>query len=114
MIKEIALEELKQEIQDFYDPKIWHFVCLNADDIKGRCKLQWIFSKYLSDSEYQIFTTTISYDTIVPSIMDIIPSAIMSEREVVDLFGIDIQGIDKGLYLDESSQKYPLRGDDNA
>ncbi|MDX1809762.1 MAG: NADH-quinone oxidoreductase subunit C [Sulfurospirillaceae bacterium] len=113
MIKEIELKDLKQVIGDFYDKLTWHFVCLNADDIEGKCKLQWIFSKYLVMDEYMIFTTTISYDTKVPSIMEIIPSAIMSERECVDLFGIDIMGIDKGLYLDETSLKNPLRGHEN-
>lgn len=114
MIKEIELKNLKKEIGDFYDKLIWHFVCLNADDIMEQCKLQWIFSKYLTMDEFMIFTTTISYDTKVPSIGEIIPSAIMSERECVDLFGIDIVGINKGLYLDETSVKTPLRGQENA
>ncbi len=113
MTKEIELKNLKQEVKSFYDKNSWHFVCLNADDINGNCKLQWIFSKYETKDEYMIFTTTISYETKVPSIMDIIPSAIMSEREVVDMFGIDIEGIDKGLYLDETSTKNPLRGQEN-
>lgn len=114
MIKEIKLKNLKQEVRDFYDKNSWHFVCLNGDDIGGICKLQWIFSKYETKDEFMIFTTTVSYETKVPSIMDIIPSAIMSEREVVDMFGIDIEGMNKGLYLDDTSTKNPLRGENNG
>ncbi len=33
----------------------------------------------------------------------------MSEMEIVDLFGLKIQTIKKGLYLDETSQQTPLK-----
>jgi hypothetical protein len=33
----------------------------------------------------------------------------MSEMEVVDLFGLKINNVNKGLYLDETSTKTPLR-----
>lgn len=111
MTQIIELKELKEKIKSFYDPYVWHFVTLNATDDKDGCVLQWIFSKYESDDEFLVFQTIVSYDQIIPSIQEIIPSAIMSEREVVDMFGLQIENTQEGLYLDETSVKNPLRKD---
>ena len=40
--------------------------------------------------------------------MEIVPSAIISQRELVDMFDIEIEGSEKGLYLDEDSMQAPL------
>ncbi len=112
MKHEITLENLREKILAFYDPYIWHFVTLNGTHTQSGCQLQWIFSKYNSADEYEVFETIVSYDAIIPTIKDIIPSAIMSEMEVVDLFGLNIESIPEGLYLDETSVKHPLRGND--
>jgi hypothetical protein len=31
--------------------------------------------------------------------------------EVVDMFGLSVEGADKGLYLDEDSKPHPLRSE---
>jgi Ni,Fe-hydrogenase III component G len=107
---EITLENLLQEIESFYDYKSHHLVCINATDTGDNIvKLQWIFSTYEKKNEWTIFTCNVSYGTCIPSITKIIPAAIMSEMEIVDLFGLDVENTKKGLYLDERSPDAPLR-----
>ncbi|QDF27879.1 NADH-quinone oxidoreductase subunit C [Halarcobacter anaerophilus] len=106
---EVNIDEVKNKIKEFYKPDLWHFVCLNANDIEGTCKLQWIFSKYEEKENFTVFECDVAFNATVPTITDIIPSAIMSEMEIVDLFGLKIQTIKKGLYLDETSQQTPLK-----
>jgi Ni,Fe-hydrogenase III component G len=109
MTHKIDIINLKKSIKHFYKPEIWHFVTLNASDIDGVCKLQWIFSKYEQKDVIEVFECDVDFNSTIDSIADIIPSAIMSEMEVVDLFGLKINNVNKGLYLDETSTKTPLR-----
>ena len=73
-----------------------------------KLEIQWIFSKYESMDEIVIFNCEIGYKDIIPTVVDIIPSAIISQRELVDMFGVEVEGSLKGLYLDEDSQQMPL------
>ena len=107
---EIELENLLTEIAAFYDAKVWHFITVNGIDLgEGKIELQWIFSKYAIKNEITLFYTVTEYETKIPSVVSLIPSAILSEREIVDMFGVDIEGAQKGLYLDEDSLTMPLR-----
>lgn len=107
---EIALENLLTELAAFYDAKVWHFITVNGIDLTGgKMELQWIFSKYAVKDEITLFYTVIEYETKIPSVVSLIPSATLSEREIVDMFGVDIEGAQKGLYLDEDSLTMPLR-----
>ncbi|MEA2092350.1 MAG: NADH-quinone oxidoreductase subunit C [Campylobacterota bacterium] len=106
---EVTLENIREKILEFYDEKKWHFITLNgvtlAEDL---VEIQWIFSKYEALDDVVIFYTEIDYKAVVPSIVDIVPSAIISQREIVDMFGVEVEGSAKGLYLDEDSQLSPL------
>ncbi len=107
---EIELPELLSELSAFYDARIWHFITVNGIDAgEGKIELQWLFSKYGAKDEIVLFYTIVPYETKVPSIVSLIPSATLSEREIVDMFGVDIEGAEKGLYLDEDSLSMPLR-----
>jgi len=107
---ETAFETLLADIKRFYDPKVWHFVTVNGVAIDGNTiELQWIFSKYGVKDEIVAFYLLCGFDAKVPSLIPLIPSAIMGEREVVDMFGLDIENAQKGLYLDEDSLQAPLR-----
>ena len=53
--------------------------------------------------EVGTFYAKIDNYEIIPSIVDIVPSAIISQREIVDMFGVEVEGSSKGLYLDEDS-----------
>lgn len=110
--KETTLSSLLTDIGTFYDPKLWHFLSVNGIDLgEGKIELQWIFSKYGVKDEIIIYYTQSDYETPVPSIASLIPSAFMGEREIVDMFGLNVEGTEKGLYLDEDSLPHPLRSE---
>lgn len=109
---ETTLPSLLADIGTFYDKKIWHFLTVNGIDLgEGKIELQWIFSKYGAKDEIIIYYLISDYETPLPSVVGLIPSAIMGEREIVDMFGLTIAGVEKGLYLDEDSIPHPLRSE---
>jgi ech hydrogenase subunit D len=106
---ETTLNDLKSDLSNFYNKREWSFLTLNALMIDGeQIEIQWIFSKYGATDEIVVFFTTITKDDVVPSVVDIIPSATISQREVVDMFGIRVEDSEKGLYLDGDSLSSPL------
>ena len=107
---ETTLRTLLDDISTFYEPKKWHFLSVNGIDLgEGKIELQWIFSQYGVKDAIVIYYALSDYKTLVPSLVGLIPSAIMGEREIVDMFGLEVVGADKGLYLDEDSLEHPLR-----
>ena len=107
---EIELPELLNRLGAFYDAMVWHFITVNGIDAgEGKIELQWLFSRYGIKDETVLFYTVVPYGTKIPSIVSLIPSATLSEREIVDMFGVDIEGAEKGLYLEEDSLSMPLR-----
>lgn len=102
------LVSVKDDIKKFYDKKVWHFLTLNGVKMdENTTEIQWIFSKYEND-EITMFYTNVKQNEIIPSVVDILPSAIISQREIVDMFGIEVQDSEKGLYLDQDSEQMPL------
>jgi len=109
---ETTLSTLVNDIGAFYIPNEWHFLSVNGVDLgEGKIELQWIFSKYGVKDEVVIYYALSDYETPVPSIVTLIPSAFMGEREIVDMFGLKVEGAESGLYLDEDSLPHPLRGE---
>ncbi len=107
----VTLEDVREQIKDFYDEKIWHFITLNALALEDeKTEIQWMFSKYESLDDVVIYYAEIEQNEVVPSVVDMIPSAIISQREIVDMFGVEIEGSKKGLYLDKDSLQMPLSG----
>lgn len=107
----VALKSIRDEIKEFYDYKRWHFLTLNGVALEDNMlEIQWIFSKYEAMDETVVYFAEIEYSDVIPSIEDIIPSAIISQRELVDMFGVEVEGSSKGLYLDEDSKSAPLSG----
>lgn len=107
---ETSLEKLLADLGDFYIPSEQHFLTVNGIDVgEGKIELQWIFSRYGVKDDITIFFTIIPYGTPVPSVRSLIPSAYLSEMEITDLFGLAIEGAQKGLYLDHDSMPTPLR-----
>ena len=108
---EIKLDTLRDEIKKFYIPSVHHFLTLNGVAIdETKTEIQWIFSKYGEVDSTMMFYTIVNQDDVIPSIVDIIPSAIISQRELVDMFGIEVEDSERGLYLDEDSLQKPLSG----
>ncbi|HLD23817.1 MAG TPA: NADH-quinone oxidoreductase subunit C [Sulfuricurvum sp.] len=109
---ETTLSALLNDIGAFYEATKWHFLSVNGIDLgEGKIELQWIFSKYGVKDEIVIYYALSDYDTPVPSLVSLIPSSIMGEREIVDMFGLKVDGAERGLYLDEDSMAHPLRGE---
>ncbi|MFA6191048.1 MAG: NADH-quinone oxidoreductase subunit C [Sulfurimonas sp.] len=107
----VSLESVREEIESFYDYKKWHFLTLNGLALaENKMEVQWIFSKYEALDEVVVYYAEIEYTDIIPSIVDMVPSAIISQREIVDMFGVKVDGSEKGLYLDEDSMQRPLSG----
>lgn len=105
----VTLDNVKEKIKDFYDEKVWHFITLNGVALADeKTEIQWIFSRYQSQDDIVIYYTEIEQKEIIPSLVDIIPSAIISQREIVDMFGIKVEGSSSGLYLDADSLQMPL------
>ena len=104
-----SLATVVADIKAFYDKKIWHFLTLNGVKLDNETtEIQWIFSKYSAIDEVTMFYTSVKQDEIIPSIVEVLPSAIISQREIVDMFGITVENSEKGLYLDEDSEQMPL------
>ncbi len=105
-----TLKTLLQDIGAFYDPAKHHYITLNGIDLgEGKLELQWIFSTYGEVDALQVFHLVTDFTTPIPSVVPLIPSAYMSEMEVVDLFGVAVGDQPKGLYLDPDSRPNPLR-----
>lgn len=106
---EVTLQNVKEKIAGFYDEKTWHFITLNGVALEEeKTEVQWIFSRYETLDDIVVCFAVIDQDEVVPSIVDIIPSAIISQRELVDMFGIAVEDSSSGLYLDKDSLSMPL------
>jgi NADH:ubiquinone oxidoreductase subunit C len=109
---ETTLATLIADIGAFYEAKKWHFLTVNGIDLGGgKIELQWIFSQYGVKDGVVIYYALSDYETPVPSLVSLIPSAFMGEREIVDMFGLSVEGAESGLYLDADSLPHPLRGE---
>ncbi len=107
----VSLENVVDTIEKFYDERVWHFITLNGVALnESKTEIQWIFSKYENLDDVVVYFAEIEQEEVVPSIVNIIPSAIISQREIVDMFGVEIEDSPKGLYLDKDSLQMPLSG----
>lgn len=107
---ESTLVDIVKDIEKFYEKEIWHFLTLNGVQLdETTTEIQWIFSKYGTTDEVVMFHLNVTKDDVVPSVTNILPSAIISQREIVDMFGIEVENSSKGLYLDEDSESMPLQ-----
>lgn len=106
---ESTLQTIVSDIEKFYNKEIWHFLTLNGVKLDNEyTQIQWIFSKYVDIDKITMFIVNVKRDDIIPSVTDILPSAFISQMEIVDMFGIEVEGSSKGLYLDEDSEQMPL------
>jgi NADH:ubiquinone oxidoreductase subunit C len=104
-----SLENVLEDIKAFYEPKRDHFLTLNGVALdQNSIEVQWIFSHYHTKDEIVLFHAIATETQTIPSITEIIPSAIISQRELVDMFGVKVEESERGLYLDEDSLEKPL------
>jgi NADH:ubiquinone oxidoreductase subunit C len=82
---------------------------INGVDLGDKLELQWVFCKRYSKDEPTVFYAFFDYDESIPSIRDIIPTAWVSEAEVKDLLGANVDGAMPNLFLEPDATKTPLR-----
>lgn len=103
-----SLQDIVQDIQEFYRVKEYHFMTLNGVALEANLiEVQWIFASY-EEGAITLFYVQVSEDALIPSIAHLIPSAMLSQREIVDMFGLKVEDSQRGLYLDEDSLQKPL------
>lgn len=104
-----SLETIVQDIEKFYIESKHHFLTLNGVALdENTIEVQWIFCEYGIQNSNTVFYVEVKKDETVPSVTQILPSAIISQRELVDMFGLKVEDSEKGLYLDEDSLTAPL------
>lgn len=105
------------ELQEFP-----HFSVIAPVDIGDHVELLYHFSLFygahLKAIALVIRVTLAKTDLVIPSITDIIPGAIFSEREVQEMMGVTVAGIpdDRRLFLPEDFPNgvFPWRKDDTG
>jgi len=97
-------------IKAWYDEKKYHYVTVNATDNGGSVTIDWIFSKYYEKNKLVVFRAeNVLYETKIPSIVSVVPSAWISEWELADLFGLDVENAAKGVFIEPDAPQAPLR-----
>ena len=77
-------------------------------DVGGVVEIQWVFSAR-DGSGMSVFASVYEYVDTVPSFRDILPSSWIHEAEIKDMFGLDVDGAEFGLFLEKDGVKAPLR-----
>jgi len=97
------------EMAKWYLPTEHQLITVVALDTGSQLELQWIFSAYGKLNDRTVFRAYFDYSALIPTLTRYIPSAWIIEREIVDLFGVQIEGTQPGLMLDSDSIQAPLR-----
>ncbi len=99
-----------------------HFAVISGYQIGDLIELIYHFSlNYASkqgEFSFSIKTTLPKADAVLPTITDLIPGALVSEREVQEMLGVKIEGIpdSRRLFLQKEFPKgvYPWRRDETG
>jgi Ni,Fe-hydrogenase III component G len=109
-IVEVELDRVVEEIRNFYDPEKWHFITINGTDLgNGKLQIDWFFSPYGQKNVVKSFRVVVGYDAKIPSILEIIPSAWLAEWELADMFGVEVEGASRGVFVAPDAPQAPLR-----
>lgn len=118
----ITRDTLKPAISMLKEISYPHLSVISGWDVGEELRMQYIFSIYFGErhGEYMvIFTVPLKKDDLVlPTITDIMPGALFTEREKQEMFGVTITDIPDGrrLFLPEDFPEgvYPLRKDETG
>jgi len=109
---ETTLDKVVEDIKNWYDYEKYHYVTINGVDEGGKLTIDWIFSDYNEKDKIYVFRVKeIDFDTLIPSIVDIVPSAWLAEWELRDMFDVEVENTQKGIFIKESNIIAPLRKD---
>ncbi len=106
---ETTIENVKEDIREFYNPDMHHFMVMNVVEVNDKIEVQWFFVDYAAPYEITTFYVLINPETEIPSIKDIVESSWVAEAELVDLMNIKIQNTQKGFVLEPDFEIGPLR-----
>ena len=110
---EVNVENVVDMIKGWYKEDKYHYVTVNATDNGENLTIDWIFSKYYDKNKLTVFRAeNVSYDTKIPSIVSVVPSGWISEWELADLFGLDVENAAKGVFIEPDGPQAPLRKGD--
>ena len=110
IIKEVSLDSIKDEIREWYNEDSYHYVTVNAVDSGESLTIDWIFSEYGVKNKIYIFRAKdVTYDSLIPSLVEIIPCTWLSEWDLADMFDLNIENAVKGVFLEPEAPKAPLR-----
>ncbi len=107
--EEVNIGEIRAKISEFYDPLIWHFVCISGLFEEGELEIQWSFTKIGAKEEWKVFAAKVPADDSLPSVADMLPTAKMYEGELRDLLGANFEGSVKGMFIEVDGLEAPLR-----
>jgi membrane-bound hydrogenase subunit beta len=118
----IDRELLKPAIKKLMDIRFPHFAVIAGSDLGDEIELLYIFSVFYGTKfgEYMVtFGIRLpKTDLTVPTITDLIPGALLSEREKQEFFGITVTDIPDGrrLFLPDDFPQgvYPWRKDETG
>ncbi len=99
-----------------------HFCVASASDIGGSVEVNYHFTinfgRQLEEIQITFRATIPKNDLWVPTLTDIIPATVFSERELREMMGIEIEGLEdkRHLFLTEDFPEgvYPWRRDETG
>jgi membrane-bound hydrogenase subunit beta len=115
-------ELLKPAIKKLMDIRFPHFAVIAGNDLGDEIELLYILSVFYG-TQFGEYMVTFGLrlpksDLTVPTITDLIPGALLSEREKQEFFGITVTGIPDGrrLFLPDDFPQgvYPWRKDETG
>ncbi len=110
IIQEVTLDSVKSTLLDWYDADKYHYVTVNAIDDGESLTIDWIFSEYEVKNKIYIFRAEgVDYKAEIPSMMDVYPSAWVSEWDLADMFDLNMENAVRGMFLEPEAPTAPLR-----
>jgi hypothetical protein len=110
VIKEaLNMQNVRGAIEAFYDPEVWHFVCINGLYENEMLEIQWAFTKIGAKDEWRVFYATAPGDADLPSLASLLPTARMYEGELRDLLDARFENSVKGMFIEIDGPDAPLR-----
>lgn len=106
---EVPFDRIRSEIREFYKEDTHHFVIMNGLDLGDKIEVQWFFANYAPPGDVTMFVSYANYDSVIPTIADIVASSWATEAEFYDLFGVKVENAVKGFVLETDSPEAPLR-----
>ncbi|MEA2053596.1 MAG: NADH-quinone oxidoreductase subunit C [Candidatus Thermoplasmatota archaeon] len=120
-IERDRLKEIVEYIIEIAD-EFPHFSVISPSDIGESVELNYHFSinygKFMEEIPITLKVTVPKNDLWVPTLTDIIPGTAFSEREIIEMMGVDVKGLEdkRHLFLTEDFPEgvYPWRRDETA